>query len=713
MKHVSTFALILALTIAVASVFGARHVNEDLWMSLCSGRDTANGLLAQPDRWSFATEGKVWVDQGWLSGLVYYSAYKHFGESGLLAIKGILLVSCVAVLFFKCRRLNVSLHSCLTALTLGLLGIAFHLSLIAENFALLYFLLLTSLLTMDASSGPPRYLACILVMLAWSNSHGSFLIGYVLIWVKVFAQLILALFNVRSLQYPPQSHETAGLDSSAAIAEGSVENRGKYCEAWGWMLTGFVCLPVMAYLNPYGLENLYMPFRQAGSAVWTKDVIFWYPLLRFTAHGKLALYAGIKSVPFLIYILVVMIVGALTVYIVGLNNTAKFLRDRLEKTNEDLLTEILICISMLGLTFFFGRSLLFAGLAFVPITAFTIDACSAALEDRTGAAASSTLYRLIPLGLACSILAGTASFFYFQTLPPYYPENPLMNRASAAQKLLGPFSTNLDGLTSFLSRNKITGKVCSSWIVADVLLWRLPDIEVFLDLRAQSIYSDELRTRYKSVFSVDPNSEASVREALNILDGYGVDSVVLDKFLEPTRLPRVLSASRKWAPVYHDAYAIVYVRAESEYVSRLLESNGALWYPDPLVEVSSIATLCLERGIQMSPAFGHRLREVAVQSPAPLIYRAICMSERKGRKCLDASTRSFLWSEYARLGDLNIMRPGGYSILECKMQILSELDKDGERCPEIRDSRDYKTLEERLVSTMTELRRSYSPWTEW
>lgn len=687
MKNISKCALAVALTIAALSVFGAQHVNEDLWMALCSGRDTAHGLLARPDRWSFATEGMVWVDQGWLSSFIYYTAYSYWGNIGLVATKGMLLFLCVLVLFFKCRRLNVSFFWTTSALTLGLLGISFHLSLISENFALLYFLLLTSFLTMDSARGPLRFLACILVMLAWTNSHGSFVMGFVLIWVKVCALLVSYV--------------------------GARKDRDKGREVWGWILTGFLSLIVMAFLNPYGPANLFMPFQQSESSVWTKDVLFWRPLLRITSHHTLSLYMGYKSVPFLMYVSLFAIAGIFTALIVGPRKLTALFRLRFETAREDLLTEILVCVSMLGLTVVYGRSLLFTGLAFVPITALTLETCLGALKDKIAHEADGTCDWLAPFLVSSVLLGGTAAFFYFQTLPPYLPDNPFFNQASSAQRLLGPFATNLDNLTRFLAKNNITGRMCPTWVMADVILWKVPDVQVFLDLRAQSIYPDALRTQYKSIFNVNPDSEASVHVALNLLDRYSVQAVVIDKFLEPTHLPRVLSASRKWVPVYHDPYAIVYVRTDSKLLAKLQKPNGSVWYPDAATEMSSLATLFLEGGIPISAEFEHRLRQVATQSPSPLLYRCLCLSERRGRKCFDSSTLSFLHSEYVRLGDLNVERPNGIAVLESRLLILSELFKDNERCPENAGSLDYRKLAASLTAARARLRHSYLPWTDW
>ena len=148
------------------------------------------GLLAKPDQWSFTMPGKIWVDQSWLTHLIYYLSYLELHDLGPVLLKALLLALCLVVLYFRCRSLGAGLESTLAAIVLGTLALAPFLEIRAENFGLLYFLAFAASLCAPDTWGRWRQAACLAVMALWCNSHGSFMLGFALLGLRVLVELL-------------------------------------------------------------------------------------------------------------------------------------------------------------------------------------------------------------------------------------------------------------------------------------------------------------------------------------------------------------------------------------------------------------------------------------------------------------------------------------------------------------------------------------------
>ncbi len=435
---------VLGLLFAMAVAMGGHHANEDLYMALCSGRDVAEGLLGQPDYWSFVTEGKIWINQGWLSGLIFYGSYRAFGALGPVLIKGLLLTLTLALCFWKCRRLGIETGVCLVALVIGLLSMAPQLSIIAQNFGLLCLILVSSFLTMPVSYGAIRKWGCLLVMLLWSNLHGSFMIGWVMIWIKVAAILVDSLARGYGPALFARGANEEGRSPTASVeAEPGLQvlDKGDYARelrGWIWVATGSLIL--MAFANPYGLENLIMPFRQAESGAWTKEVLFWSPLLTFSKTQGLVLYTGIRSAPFLIHLSIVALLLCIVLVLQGRKGIASFSIRSQSKSGEDMLTEVMISVFLVVLAFRFGRTILFTAPALIPLTGYLLEQFMGTERGtcRTGSPISKRNSARLLLFVQCFLTALAILWFRFETFLPYLPHNPFAGKEPLSERVSRP-----------------------------------------------------------------------------------------------------------------------------------------------------------------------------------------------------------------------------------------------------------------------------------
>ena len=459
--------LVLAVTVAVGNL----HQNEDLIMALLAGRDVLEGNLAKPDQWSFTTDGKIWVNQGWLSGLVFYVSYARMQEAGPLLIKAILLAACLALVYRRCKDLTVPRYVAILSVALGTLSVAPLQSIRAENFGVFYFTILSCLLARAPNPGIWRHVGSVAVMALWANSHGTFLIGFALIAARATMQffrfLLAPRLNRASMAVEGPFERRAGSRGEGFSATtggtpdtvpGEMPSSEAYkLDSLKWMLALLLCVPVMALANPYGSANLFMPFRQTGAELWTNTVDLWQPLIKLDPNHGMVLYMGEASLLYLLLAVLFLVLCVLVSIMRGPRaSMVRLLKGACPPGGRgDLLMEVTIALGMILLSLRFGRTAVFAGLALVPTLGFLLSDLSQRaqgyLERRFGERAS----RATPLGLLALSLAlfGAATWFFVaSTLPPYLPNNPLFERASPIEKAFGT-SAKLKDLVQFVKDN--------------------------------------------------------------------------------------------------------------------------------------------------------------------------------------------------------------------------------------------------------------------
>lgn len=714
-RTVTRLVLMLALVLAIAIAWGNSHQNEDLVMAIVAGRDVVEGHLGDPDRWSFTTQGKVWVNQGWFSGLLFYLSYAGLHYAGPVLLKGLLLVLCLVPLYRRCRRLDASADVSLLAVSVGTLGVATLMSIRAENFGIVYFVLLTTLLTRPAGPGFWRYLGAVALILIWSNSHGSFLIGVVLVGVKAVLQLLrygAAPAIDRLLSQPGEGGEGTHRSGIAAGmgARGTVFNDGVK-----WGLTCLCCIVVVAVANPFGLSNLTMPFRQVSAVWWTTSVNLWQPLIQWGGDSGIVLYMGELS---LFYLGAVALVGALAILTVFNSGLRTILQRLMARQNDpsggDLLMEVSISIFMVLLSFRFGRTAVFAGLAIVPTLAWLMRSVLGSLNDRgTREAERHTERRpaVALLFLSTALMALTVWVFCARTIPTYLFEHPSLEDSLVRRTFGTP--RQLSDLTTFVEKNRISGRLFSDLLLSDLLLLRVPNIQVFMDLRAQSIYSDRVCRDYLTVALVDVKNQASVKSALRVLENYGISTVVLPMDSDYwSSLIVALFNSKAWRPLYVDPSGFVFVKADSSRL-RTAGTSGTLdvWFPNERSRILTAAYLMLGSQGRIAPALEMELKKLALTDPNHLIYRSLALASRRTDGHLSDSVRSYFLGELNRLGNIHLDSSTRYeTVLGSMIEILQALEFDASSRAGRSAAEVYAQKIRELAALHNRIRSERSPW---
>lgn len=196
---------LLAAAAAVLVVTQQPVSDSDLFWHLASGRDVVNGV-AGTDHYSWTITGRpVLLDQ-WLGEVLFYAAYTAAGWLGIVALRAaavaVLTTLVVATAVAAApRRPLVALLAALPALAVARYAWTDR----PELFGLTCFAVLVALLR----RGGPRALATTpVLLLVWSNTHGSYLLGLA---------LTLVVLVERALRLPLERRRLALVGLAAVL----------------------------------------------------------------------------------------------------------------------------------------------------------------------------------------------------------------------------------------------------------------------------------------------------------------------------------------------------------------------------------------------------------------------------------------------------------------------------------------------------------------
>ncbi len=689
--------------------FGMRFLNEDLLVALCSGRDTLAGLLDKPDQWSFTMPGKIWVDQSWLTHLVYYFSYSVLDDLGPVLLKGLLLTLCLVVLCLRCRSLGAGVEATVTALVFGTLAMAPFLQIRAENFGVLYFLVFAGFLTASATWGRWRQGACLAILALWCNSHGSFLLGLVLLGLRVLAEILCGSKSlaalVRSYTFPSDKSEVQPNSRPSAPSPPDIAHTHD-CDVRGWLVTWLIAIAIVAFFNPYGPANALMPFRQLFASRMTSQSADWIALLDWNQFWRHGFLQPLDASPFLLFLVFTGGLAAAVLFSGGIRET--FSRRFAGKLRPETLMGLLIPTVLLAIAFRFRRMILFAAPALVPATAVLLQRTLNGLARRLeGEDRSVTIRAQLIVGgavTACILFLGEQ--FISKTIIPYMPSNPVRYDRPLIKQLMSFDAYTMD-VARFMKDNGIKGRMLTSWTAGAFLLFSDPGIKVFMDARDQSFYSDQIIELY---FSIMNSGREDIPSTLEALDRYQVPFAVLATNAADFELATLLMETRKWACIYKDREFLLLARSEPERLGPMFQSSSlnALRYRSDDARLVSEAVRSQFLTGKVPPELLARLQDYCRRDPAPDLYSLITLALNGKSQCLGSEATSFLMSEVQRLAGIDYMVAGGAtSIVKSLMIVAGILEGDEIKCHSGKNSQTYSRFRKGAARIYAELEAKY------
>jgi hypothetical protein len=207
-----------------------RNYQTDLWHHLARGRAiVAEGRLLDTDRFTYTMEGRPFQDVNWLWQVTFYKLHQAGGlslvQTANSAVLALMIVGLLALAWQRSRSLAVASGVCVVAF----FGLWQLLIIRPQTFSFLLFVVLYAVLE---EATRRRWLLALAppVMALWTNCHGGFPVGLVLVGAYVLAQ---------------------GVEAWLAHRETSNPLRTELLERWPWAACLGVCVAA-TLLNPYG-----------------------------------------------------------------------------------------------------------------------------------------------------------------------------------------------------------------------------------------------------------------------------------------------------------------------------------------------------------------------------------------------------------------------------------------------------------------------------
>jgi hypothetical protein len=667
--------LVMFLGGAVFGMLGL-HSSTDNWIAIGTGRYIIEtGKVPTTDPFSYTFQDKPFFNQNWLSHVVFYLLYEHVGPEAIVFFTWGMNVAIYAMIAIAIRlRTGSWFAGMLTAGTVaacarhlydtrpqtvsyvcfGLLGLLFHIYLRPRERENLW----------TAAFFFP-------LLLIWSNAHGSFILAYVLVAAFVILWVLATWLRVPLLSrapLPATPRETAVIATSAVLA---------------FILT--------VAFGPYGFSNFTHSFVVQESPLW-KQVAEWNPPWVIANAGlptigfwiaviiggtalvvTLALHLAVRrrevggdsvlligSWAALVVAVLFMVIalglwsqvapavqaaqksGAVRAFwlvvMVDILALAAFVALRVVATQTgkgsaaELPSRITPVTVFDGVLFAVGlyfalQSRRFAALFFVlstPVATHWLCAMGAQLDElirRPGR-------RVLALaGGGCGVvLAVFAGRWAWRDLVEVYRPKPQYN---LLERYIMYDETNPVESIKFLGQLDQPFNVFAQWTVSGILFGRIPNARVFMDGRAQQVYSEQHYITFNSFF-FDPNPKRDW--GLRMLDDTKTEFVALRPTGDAQAILTALLADQNWIPIIVVQREVLMMRRGTPAARRLAEltrENKITW-----------------------PAGAHSLiaqAELAIQDTPPDVDRAISLLQRAaevdlndGPKAYGALTRLWL-----------------------------------------------------------------------
>lgn len=588
----------------------------DLFMALAGGRDALAGRLGQPDDWSFLTAGRVWVNQNWGAGVVFYLTHQLAGEGGLVALKAVLTLGVLAAMAALGRSAGASWPAALLAATVGL-WVGRRFPELRPNLFTMVFAPLVVLLLRGSAARPWRLAAAVGVVAVWANTHGGFMLGLLLLGLWTVARCLSAIRH-------------GGLKASV----GGAGPAAAACLA-GVLLAGLA--------TPFGWTNLTFALRLTEPG-WRR-VVEWAPL-RLVPHEVFGSPWEFLAVA----------VVALAATVARQLHSFRSPQGRCEAIEATTWFDLGAALLVTAMAVSAWR---FVGVAVVILAPLAAPVLERLLQpDRRPARAMT----------AVVALAFLAAPFTARVLRHYRIDHPRFAGGGMFYRLL-ELDTFPTGAAEFLRANCVHARAFNDWRWEGYLRWVAPQVRLFTGGRAQQIYDWTTVARGQAL----PGNPTPAAE----LAALGVDLVIVPMHLAYDGMVQRLALRKgsHWLIVYYDGRDVVLVDSHASSQRSLVElaRSGEARYPSAAVAETSRALLlaCPASGAT-GPEQYEALARASLRMPTIAAYWAMAELARWGE--IDTSILvGFLEREQARLSVLDHRQGGGVELLKAKWALAWQL----------------------------------------
>lgn len=499
-------ALVLGLLIACGAAFAIHKiVAHDVWWQLGAGEWIVAHGIPSTDPFSFFAIDRPWIEMRWLYCLLAHLLHRGLGLNALILAKTAILLA--ALFGFLWRMSPGSAIWTRNLAVLACLSIA-HLRFQLRPEVITYLCLTILLFGLHrfVSGGDRRWMVAIpLMQVAWTNLHTLFVLGPVVSWLFVIAELVAARSPLGKWIGPERPLAPARLRSLVVMALAST---------------------VACLVNPYFVKGALFPLVLYGEIrsghVFNEWIDEFRPPFAFFGRND-----------FTVAYPAVIVVSAL----------AMLLNRRHGRPGSALLWAAFLYLSLLA-----QRN----------TALFAIVASAGLLLDLAGLAARRALRgrlaailpwgaRLLCAGFALIMIPALASDFYYVSTDP----------AKRFGFGVSPRRFPIQAL-AFVRQQRLPLPVIAGLGDGGYVLFDGGPRSVFVDGRLE-VYGGELLGTALELLQTGRRLDEITRRL-------GVHTIVA-RHPNESELIRKLEASPRWIPVYFDSRHVVYVSPRSEHLA--------------------------------------------------------------------------------------------------------------------------------------------------
>lgn len=240
----------------VLIIYCSREIFDlDLWLHLKTGETiVAQKTVPSADIFSFAIQGKPWINHEWLFQVLAHLCHAAGSADGLIAMQNAVIITVFLILFFCSRQKNNYLFI-FVVLYLTLLATAYRFSIRPDIFSMLFLTLYLALLRKFTEEKSRLIWILPILQTIWINMHGFSFLGPLLML------LLLAGEGAKKiLPLPPAWKETRRLDKNQLR---------QLLAVFGLMLAAHL-------FNPQGIKGAIYPLSVLGQLSGKGKIVFQY-----------------------------------------------------------------------------------------------------------------------------------------------------------------------------------------------------------------------------------------------------------------------------------------------------------------------------------------------------------------------------------------------------------------------------------------------------
>ncbi len=503
----------LAALFAVMTFVARIEVKDlDLWLHIAMGRFISqHHYIPSVDVLSCTIAGKPWVNHEWLFQVLVYNLFHRWGAEGLLQMQVCVVVATMFILMLlgynRDRQFPISLF-----LVLVFLVFQQRFTIRPDLFSLLFFSLYIYILALHIDKRWSA-VALVLIQILWSNFHGFFFLGPLLILMGLISEWIK-----RHIRLPYEWNEIGRLTD----------------EEYSRMKRVFIFVFLSCFVNPNFVRGAIYPISVFFSLSGDNKIFFKYIQELQRPFDMAPIFSTVN----LGYYKLLMLLSAVSFV---------FNRRRID------ISALFLWLVFLFFSLSAVRNIVF--FAFAAYLVFITNIVYISFPDLIPIKFVAKKFEYITLIFLNIILLFWIYRFYMAISGKRYydfDKYTWKSEFGGISKYSYP-----DKGADFLVKNNIKGNFFNDFNSGAYLLGRCyPNIKVFIDGRTE-VYGGKFFDLYRRVWE---RGDAKLFE--QFVNRYGLTGVFLNSSREriPTPILKYFRNNKEWIPVYLNYDATIFLR---------------------------------------------------------------------------------------------------------------------------------------------------------